>query len=76
MSGVRNLDREMMSLARKAVTELQKQVVEGRDDADRDDAGEGRVLPPGLPRFRHGEAEREDQVGSYTDWRGPRSGAS
>ena len=60
-AGVRNLERELSKLARKAVKELlttKKKVI--------------RVTPKnvetylGVPPFRYGEAEREDQVGVVT----------
>ncbi len=60
-AGVRSLERELMKLARKAVTEILK----GK-------ATSIEVTPEnvsdylGVPRFRHGEAEREDQVGVVT----------
>ena len=60
-AGVRNFERELMKLARKAVTEILKTkkksvkvTVDNLDDY------------LGVPRFRHGEAEREDQVGVVT----------
>jgi ATP-dependent Lon protease len=58
---VRNFERELMKLARKAVTEI----IKGKTKsvhvtaANIDDY-------LGVPRFRHGEAEREDQVGVVT----------
>lgn len=60
-AGVRNFERELMKLARKAVTEIIKgkaQKVEVTADNIHDFLG--------VPRFRHGEAEREDQVGVVT----------
>jgi ATP-dependent Lon protease len=60
-AGVRNLEREFSKLARKAVKDLmigKKKKI--------------KVTPElvekylGVPRFRHGEAEREDQVGVVT----------
>jgi ATP-dependent Lon protease len=62
-AGVRNLDREMMSLARKAVTELQRSKGEVKQVAVTPEKVEAYL---GVPRFRHGEAEREDQVGVVT----------
>ncbi|MDK1376236.1 MULTISPECIES: endopeptidase La [unclassified Sinorhizobium] len=60
-AGVRNFERELMKLARKAVTEILKGktkrvevTAENIDDY------------LGVPRFRHGEAERDDQVGVVT----------
>ncbi|CAN7438545.1 endopeptidase La [Pararhizobium sp. LjRoot235] len=60
-AGVRNLERELMKVARKAVTEIlkgrtEKVVVTAENIND--------YL--GVPRFRHGEAERADQVGVVT----------
>ncbi|WEX87471.1 endopeptidase La [Sinorhizobium garamanticum] len=60
-AGVRNFERELMKLARKAVTEIlkgksKKVEVTAQNIAD--------YL--GVPRFRHGEAERDDQVGVVT----------
>ncbi|MCJ8147931.1 endopeptidase La [Shinella sedimenti] len=60
-AGVRNFERELMKLARKAVTEIIKgkaEKVEVTADNIHDFLG--------VPRFRHGEAEREDQVGVVT----------
>jgi ATP-dependent Lon protease len=58
---VRNLERELMKLARKAVKEILKT---GRQRPS-GDAGEPRDYL-GVPRFRYGEAEFEDQVGVVT----------
>jgi ATP-dependent Lon protease len=61
-AGVRNLEREVSSLARKAVKELM--VTKGKKKVT--------VTPDvvhqylGVPKFRYGEAEREDQVGVVT----------
>ncbi|MBP1882669.1 endopeptidase La [Sinorhizobium mexicanum] len=60
-AGVRNFERELMKLARKAVTEIlkgkaKKVEVTAENIAD--------YL--GVARFRHGEAERDDQVGVVT----------
>jgi len=60
-AGVRNFERELMKLARKAVTEIIKgkaKKVEVTAENIHDFLG--------VPRFRHGEAEREDQVGVVT----------
>lgn len=60
-AGVRSFERELMKLARKAVTEIIKgkaTTVEVKA-ANLDDY-------LGVPRYRHGEAEREDQVGVVT----------
>ncbi|ACP24826.1 ATP-dependent protease La [Sinorhizobium fredii NGR234] len=60
-AGVRNFERELMKLARKAVTEILKgktKKVEVTADNVNDYLG--------VPRFRHGEAERDDQVGVVT----------
>ncbi|MCI5075771.1 endopeptidase La [Oricola sp.] len=60
-AGVRNLERELMTLARKAVTEIL-----------RTDKTEIEVTPDnlddflGVPRFRFGQVEGEDQVGVVT----------
>ncbi|MDB5525636.1 MAG: ATP-dependent protease La [Rhizobium sp.] len=57
-AGVRNLERELAKLARKAVTEILRNKVVTVD-----------VTPEnisdylGVPRFRHDEADKEDQVG-------------
>jgi ATP-dependent Lon protease len=60
-AGVRNLEREMATLARKAVKELltsDKKTIKITD----------KVLETylGVPRYRYGEAELEDQVGVVT----------
>jgi ATP-dependent Lon protease len=62
-AGVRNLERELSNLARKAVKELllakkTKQRVVVTDDNLSDYLG--------VPKFRYGEAEDEDQVGVVT----------
>lgn len=60
-AGVRNLERELSKLARKAVTEIMK----GNKKSIK-------VTPKnldeylGVPKFRHGEAEKEDQIGVVT----------
>ena len=60
-AGVRNLERELSKLARKAVTEIMK----GNKKSIK-------VTPKnvdeylGVPKFRHGEAEKDDQVGVVT----------
>ncbi|HEX2146887.1 MAG TPA: endopeptidase La, partial [Pseudorhizobium sp.] len=60
-AGVRNFERELMKLARKAVTEI----IKGKTKlVDVTAANIHDYL--GVPRFRHGEAEREDQVGVVT----------
>ncbi len=61
-AGVRNLEREMNSLARKAVKELvgtkSKKKIKVTQDVVHQYLG--------VPKFRYGEAEREDQVGVVT----------
>ena len=60
-AGVRNLEREIANLARKSVKELLTS-----------DKTSIRITPKrlesflGVPRFRHGEIEKEDQVGVVT----------
>ncbi len=60
-AGVRSYERELMKLARKAVTEILK----GKTDKVEVTA-DNLADYLGVPRFRHGEAEREDQVGVVT----------
>ncbi|SKA37654.1 endopeptidase La [Consotaella salsifontis] len=60
-AGVRNFERELMTLARKAVTQIlkgEKTVVEVSADNLSDYLG--------VPRYRYGEAELDDQVGVVT----------
>jgi ATP-dependent Lon protease len=60
-AGVRNLERELNSLARKAVKELmtsKKKKIQVTPDVVQQYLG--------VPKFRFGEAEREDQVGVVT----------
>ena len=60
-AGVRNLEREMNSLARKAVKEIitsKKKKIQVTPDVVHQYLG--------VPKFRYGEAEREDQVGVVT----------
>jgi ATP-dependent Lon protease len=67
---VRNLEREIAKLARKAVTDILKgkvKSVDGRRPRSRN------IL--GVQRFRYGLAEKEDQVGVVTGWPGPASAA-
>ncbi len=60
-AGVRNLERELQKLARKAVTEILKGVRKSvKVDGDN---VEGYL---GVPRFRYGKAEQDDQVGVVT----------
>ena len=60
-AGVRNLEREISNVARKAV----KQIVTGKTLAVKV-TGENVGDFLGVPRYRHGEAEAEDQVGVVT----------
>jgi ATP-dependent Lon protease len=60
-AGVRSLERELQKLARKAVTEILK----GTRKTVKIDAGNVEDYL-GVPKFRHGEAETEDQVGVVT----------
>ena len=60
-AGVRSFERELMKLARKAVTEILKGKAERVEVTDANIAD---YL--GVPRYRHGEAERIDQVGVVT----------
>ncbi|OHV72137.1 endopeptidase La [Ensifer sp. LCM 4579] len=60
-AGVRNFERELMKLARKAVTEILK----GRTDKVEVTAANVHDYL-GVPRYRHGEAERDDQIGVVT----------
>jgi ATP-dependent Lon protease len=61
-AGVRNLERELSKLSRKAVKELltnkKKKTVKITRDKLEDFLG--------VPKFRYGEAEREDQIGVVT----------
>jgi ATP-dependent Lon protease len=60
-AGVRNLEREMMKLARKVVKELLM------SKKDRIEVGVENIEDfLGVPRFRFGEIESEDQVGVVT----------
>jgi ATP-dependent Lon protease len=60
-AGVRNLEREIAKVARKAVTKLVKKETT-RVDVTPENLGD--FL--GVPRFRYGLAEKEDQVGVVT----------
>jgi ATP-dependent Lon protease len=60
-AGVRNLEREVMTLARKATKDL---VLKKRKQVKVDQKLLEEYL--GVPRYRYGEAEREDQVGVVT----------
>ncbi|ODN71291.1 endopeptidase La [Methylobrevis pamukkalensis] len=61
-AGVRNLKREMASLARKAVKDIL--MTEGKTTVEITPETVETYL--GVPRYRYGEAEREDQVGVAT----------
>jgi ATP-dependent Lon protease len=60
-AGVRNLEREIAKLARKAVTEIVKKTTRVVDVTD-----ESLEKMLGVPRHRFGLAEKEDQVGVVT----------
>ncbi len=60
-AGVRNFERELMKLARKAVTEI----IKGKTKSAEGTAANIHDYL-GVPRCRHGEAERDDQVGVVT----------
>ncbi|MGO4621621.1 endopeptidase La [Ensifer sp. 2TAB8] len=60
-AGVRNFERELMKLARKAVTEI----IKGKAKTVEVTAANINDYL-GVPRFRHGEAERDDQIGVVT----------
>ena len=71
-AGVRNLERELAKLTRKAVKEIlttKKTKIKSPRRTCKSSAG--------VPKYRFGEAESEDQVGvSSPGWPGPRSAAS
>ncbi|ULR46479.1 endopeptidase La [Rhizobium sp. K102] len=60
-AGVRSFERELMKLARKAVTDI----IKGKTKSVHVTAANIADYL-GVPRFRHGEAEGEDQVGVVT----------
>lgn len=60
-AGVRNLERELMKLARKAVTEIVKT---GKDSINVDENNIDEFL--GVKRYRYGQIECDDQVGVVT----------
>ena len=60
-AGVRSLERELMKLARKAVTSIMKGDVKSVQFTS-----ENLEEFLGVPKFRHGEAEKEDKVGVVT----------
>jgi len=60
-AGVRNLERELANLIRKAVKEI---IAEKKDKVAVTFDNLGKFL--GVPKFRYGEAEQEDQVGVVT----------
>ncbi|MGE0150640.1 MAG: endopeptidase La [Parvibaculaceae bacterium] len=62
-AGVRNLEREINSLARKAVKDIMMSKNAKKRIKATPDVIEKYL---GVPKFRHGEAEREDQVGVVT----------
>ncbi|MCB1437871.1 MAG: endopeptidase La [Rhodobiaceae bacterium] len=60
-AGVRNLEREIATLARKVVKEL---IISKKKSAKVTEGNIGDYL--GVPKYRYGEAELEDQVGVVT----------
>ncbi|MFZ5672828.1 MAG: endopeptidase La [Pseudomonadota bacterium] len=62
-AGVRNLEREINSLARKAVKDIMMSKNAKKKIKATPDIVEKYL---GVPKFRHGEVEREDQVGVVT----------
>ena len=60
-AGVRNLEREISNLARKAVKEI---LVSGKKQVAVTEANVADYL--GVPKYRFGQAELEDQVGAVT----------
>jgi ATP-dependent Lon protease len=62
-AGVRNLERELFTLARKAVKEI---VLEKETKRTVSITAENLESYLGVPRYRYGEAEFEDQVGVVT----------
>jgi ATP-dependent Lon protease len=60
-AGVRNLERELMKLGRKAVTEILRTKAKSVEIT-----GENLGDYLGVPRFRYGQVEGEDQVGVVT----------
>ncbi len=70
-AGVRNLERELSNLIRKAVKEIL--ITKTKSVAVTTE-----TLPVflGPPKFRYGEIDADDQVGVVTGLPGPRSAAS
>ncbi len=60
-AGVRNLERELSNLARKSVKEI---VMNGTKSIKMTPRNLSKYA--GVPRFRHGEAEKEDMIGMVT----------
>jgi ATP-dependent Lon protease len=60
-AGVRNLERELNKLARKAVTQIVR-----KDATTVSVTGDNLADFLGVPRFRFGSAEKEDQIGVVT----------
>ena len=60
-AGVRNLERELATLARKAVKEL---LTQGKETIEL--TGENLEDYLGVPKYRYGETEGEDQIGVVT----------
>jgi len=60
-AGVRNFERELMTLARKAVTKILK-----GEESKIEVTAANLADYLGVPRYRYGEAETEDQVGVVT----------
>ncbi|WP_119269006.1 endopeptidase La [Taklimakanibacter deserti] len=62
-AGVRNLEREINSLARKAIKDIMMSKTAKKKIKATPDVVEKYL---GVPKFRHGEIDREDQVGVVT----------
>jgi ATP-dependent Lon protease len=62
-AGVRNLEREINSLSRKAIKDIMMSKTAKKKIKATPDVVEKYL---GVPKFRHGEIEREDQVGVVT----------
>ncbi|MCF6320804.1 MAG: endopeptidase La [Rhizobiaceae bacterium] len=65
-AGVRNLERELMKLARKAVTTILKTATDEKPVKSIKVSDKNLEDYLGVPKFRYGQAETDDQVGVVT----------
>lgn len=73
-AGVRNLEREIAKICRKVVRKVMELELEQQEKGEQDTSSKKQVTVDadniadylGVPRFRHGRAEKENQIGQVT----------